>query len=338
MAASAGALYLFFVLIFNSSRFSGLTFPSKLQHYSYSVNLLGLSIMSLFVAFKSKGSKGVYLVASFWSALVLSNVFGTILHDYHLARVLVTALTSAIVAPLLIYSTQYFPEPINPTDIRQTIKSKWLNRLLIWLLKPINTWLYFALAVLMLYLALSFVDIPLPIPEIIIMVIALMFMTVNYRQSASRGRNSILWFFWGILSQLLVVTFFGLLDVFSWVTNPYTHVVASYLSSLILLTSMFMSVFFADSFDTGIIIKRTLVNGFLFLFIILIFNTSEHYLMHAINEHFEINDAFASSFLSAILILFIQPLHHKLEHFLDHKLKRDAAHSAVNHHSEQNKH
>ncbi len=286
--------------------------------------------MSLFVAFKAKGSKGVYLVAAFWGGLVLTNVLGAMLREHLLIRTVVRDITSAVVASLLIYSMQYFPEPVTPADIYHTIKLNRLNKILTWLLKPRNTWLYFTLFVLLLYLPLDFVNLPLPIPEIVVMLIALMYMMVNYRRSSTTGRNSILWLFWGILAQLLIVTFFGMLDTFNWVSNPYTHVVASFSSSLVLLTCLFMSVFFADSFDTGVIIKRTLVNGFLFLLIILVYNTLEHYLMHTINEYLEINDAFAASLLSGVLILAIRPLHHKLEHFLDHKFKNNHPRGAAN--------
>jgi len=321
LAAIALTAYVILVLLRDSHNLTGFTLPDKLGYLSYYGRLLALSIMTLFVAYKGKGSKGAYLLASFWAGYILNNDISSMLITGSVVRILADAGTSAIVAALFIYSLQNFPEPIDAAGINSIIKNKPLRRYLNWLLKPINLWLYFALAILALYLLIGFTKMHFPFADLIIMITGVLFMAINYFRSASKGRNSILWFFWGVLALILTDTFFSLLDVFNVAQSPYIHVFRSFLETFILITTLFMSIFFADSFDTGVIIKRTLVNGFLFLLIILIYNTAEHYLMHTINEHLEINDAFASSLLSGVLILAIRPLHHKLEHFLDHKFK-----------------
>jgi len=321
LSAIALTTYAIVALLQNNHQLQTFTLPDKLRNISYYSRLLGLSIMTLFVAYKGRGSKGAYLLASFWAGYILNNVISGMLVSGSVIRVLVDAGTSAIVAALFIYSLQNFPERVNATGINSTIKNKPLRRYLAWLLKPINLWLYFALVILALYLLMGFTKMHFPVADLVIMITGFLFMAVNYFRSSSKGRNSILWFFWGVLALILSDTFFSLLNVFNVVQSPYIRVFSSFLETFILMTTLFMSIFFADSFDTGVIIKRTLVNGFLFLLIILVYNTAEHYLMHTINEHLEINDAFTSSLLSGVLILAIRPLHHKLEHFLDHKFK-----------------
>lgn len=313
--------YVIIALVCAPAKVEHAQYPVRLQYFSYYSRQLGLAIMALFIAFKAKGDKGTYLVACFWASLVLNNVVDTLIINYYTTKIVVDAFTSAIAAATFIYSMQYFPERIDVTAIKTNIKIKPLRVYLNWLLKPLNIWGYFGLFIFALYLLLGLLAIKLPVGDFIIIATALMFMIINYRKDGAKGHNSILWLFWGVLSQLLLMTFFGLLNAFNVIDNPYINVVYSFLSTFVILTALFMSIFFADSFNTGVIIKRTLVNGFLFVLIILIYNTAEHYLMHTINEHLEINDAFSSSLLSGVLILAIRPLHHKLEHFLDHKFK-----------------
>lgn len=314
--------YVIVALICNPTKVEQAKLPIQLQYFSYYSRQLALAIMALFIAFKAKGDKGTYLVACFWAALVLNNVVDTLIINYHTTKIIVDAITSALAAATFIYSMQYFPERMDAAAIKINIKFKPLRAYLTWLLKPLNIWGYFALFIFALYLLQGLLTIKLLIGDFVIIITALMFMIINYRKDAAKGHNSILWLFWGVLIQLFLMTFFGLLSVFNVTDNPYINVVYSFLSTFAILTALFMSIFFADSFNTGVIIKRTLVNGFLFLLIIWVYNTAEHYLMHTINEHLEINDVFASSLLSGVLILAIRPLHHKLEHFLDHKFKK----------------
>ena len=297
-------------------------FTARLQYFSYYTQQIGLAIMALFIAFKARGDKGTYLIACFWAALVLNNVIVSAIIEYPIAEAIVNAITSAIVAPLFIYSMQYFPNQVTIEAIKGNIKNKPLRAYLTWLLKPINKWLYFAGFIMVLYFVLDFFKVKLQIADILTIATALMFMVINYRKPGAKGRNSILWLFWGILTILLLTMFFDLLKTFNITNNPLVDVVYSFLSTFVILASLFMSIFFADSFNTGIIIKRTLVDGLLFLIVILFYNTVEHFALHTINEYFGISDAFSSSLLSGVLVLILSPLHHRLSNFLDHKLKR----------------
>jgi hypothetical protein len=82
-----------------------------------------------------------------------------------------------------------------------------------------------------------------------------------------------------------------------------------------------MSLFFADTFNTGVFVRRSMVNGLLFLLIVFIYNTLEHYVLHWVSHKLHVSDAVIASMLSGLLVLFISPLHHRLTHYLNKKLK-----------------
>jgi len=157
--------------------------------------------------------------------------------------------------------------------------------------------------------------------EVFICLTAWLFMLVSYRRSGVNSRNSLLWFFWGALCFVFVITFYLLATAFVDSPSPYIVVVFKIGINFVIISTFFMSIFFAGTFDTGFIIKRTLIDGVLFLLVILVYNTIEHLGMHTINEHLGIGDAFTSSLLSGVLVLILSPLHHKLSSYLGRKLK-----------------
>ena len=90
---------------------------------------------------------------------------------------------------------------------------------------------------------------------------------------------------------------------------------------LVLLISFVMSVFFADAFDTKIFVRRTAVNATLFVAVVFLYNTIEHYFLHWVSHTLHVSNVFLSSVLSGLLVLFISPLHHKLTAFHNRRLK-----------------
>ena len=90
---------------------------------------------------------------------------------------------------------------------------------------------------------------------------------------------------------------------------------------LILFFSFVMSLFFANTFNTGVFVRRSVVNATLFLLIVFIYNTLEHYVLHWISHKLHVSDVIISSMLSGVLVLLIAPLHHRLTHYLNKKLK-----------------
>lgn len=146
-------------------------------------------------------------------------------------------------------------------------------------------------------------------------------MYISYKKVGFDSRSSILWLFWGVLCYVILLMFSTMLNLFNPGKSMLADMLITIAGYIILLLTVFMSIFFAKSFDTGFIIKRTIVDGALFLAVILIYNVVEHYLLHTINHTLHINDAFLSSLFSGIMVLVISPAHHKLTAFLNKKLK-----------------
>lgn len=280
-----------------------------------------LALMALFIAVKAKEARGRYLYALFIACLILNSrwLYQWITNDY--IRVLIYSLENALTCTLFILANQHFPQQVTPAAVGEVFKIKLLRGYLNWLLKPANLWRFGTAIFLIASYAFTFFHLPEVIIDLVIIFSGFLFLYINYNRTVVSSRNSILWLFWGILSYTMLVIFSTLLEIFTSVPNPYLNLVIALLINFVLLIMVFMSVFFADSFDTGFIIKRTIIDGFLFLLVVLVYNFIEHYLLHIINEHLEINDGFISSLLSGVLVLVISPLHHRLEVFLNHKFK-----------------
>ena len=144
---------------------------------------------------------------------------------------------------------------------------------------------------------------------------------VNYRTSSASGKNKILWLFWGILTYSLLSIFTTIIYSFQSDNLPSLNLFFGSLKMLLLITSLAMSLFFFDTFNTGVIIERTILNSIIFIIIVLIYNTAEHYLLHWLSHKLHISDVLLSSFLSGIFVLIFSPIHHRLMHFIEKRVK-----------------
>ncbi len=298
--------------------------PDKIKEFARLFVRSGLGTMALFISFKGKESKGAALFALFLVALVLNDgwFYEGLLGNQYLELIIV-ALETALTATLFINTVQFFPKPISPENVYANIRLKVLSYYLVFLLRPRNLWSCFFPIVFIIAIGCFLLNISIFWVNLMIIFTGLGYMFLSYRKFGINSRSSILWMFWGVLCYIILVIFSAILHAFNPVANAYISLLISLMSQLIILITVFMSVFFADSFDTGIIIKRTIVDGLLFLLVILTYNVIEHYLLHTINHTLHINDAFLSSLLSGIMVLVISPVHHRLMAFLNKKLKQD---------------
>lgn len=283
---------------------------------------IGLSIMAVFVSFKGKAQKGSHLFALFLAALVLNDIWFYQQIGPTIGVILLSA-EAALAGTLFVSAFQFFPNAITKEQIDRYIKIRPLRTIMGRLLKGNYIWLLFAPVVFTLTLTCNLLSLRLSFValNLLIILFGFAYMYISYKKFGIDSRSSILWLTWGVLSHILLVVFSTILHIFNPTDNTLVNLVIAIAGHLILLVMIAMSVFFADSFDTGFIIKRTIVDGALFLSVILVYNVVEHYLLHAINHSLHINDAFLSSLLSGILVLAISPLHHKLTTYLNKKFK-----------------
>lgn len=279
-------------------------------------------VFAIIIAVKSNSNKGTLLFSLFLSSVALNVVIGSIQKfnpEYN--SPLLSTITFIITSVAFIKSFQNFPLRITEEHVTANFpRSKRIR----WYLKAFlkkQIWLFFTLIIL----ALGFI-----FPEnalmqfsalIVVLVTGLFFLFLNYKISSPSGQNKITWLVWGILSY----TFFTILNAVLISSSPEMDKLVSVIISSLRAFSLFLSVtmclFFFDTFNTGVLIRRTIIDGAMFIVIILLYNTIEHYVLHWINHQLHISNAIASSVLSGFFVLIFSPMHHKLMHLLDSRFK-----------------
>jgi hypothetical protein len=187
-------------------------------------------------------------------------------------------------------------------------------------------WLFFPVIILSLGLLLPGNLLMQTSVLIIVLLTALLFLYINFNIATPSGRNKITWLLWGILSYTFITVFSAILTRLNPQIHQNVDTAISILRALSLFISITMCLFFFNTFDTGVLIRRTIVDGSMFVLIILLYNTVEHYLLHWINHKLHISSAIASSILSGFFVLIFSPMHHKLMHILDVKFKPKKPH------------
>ncbi|MES2003861.1 MAG: hypothetical protein V4450_05025 [Bacteroidota bacterium] len=99
------------------------------------------------------------------------------------------------------------------------------------------------------------------------------------------------------------------------------HNVVVMLQAAVIVFSLAMSLFFFDTFNTGAVITRTIADSSVFILIVIVYNTSEHYFLHWLSHELHLSDVLISSMLSGVFVMLFSPVHHRLMHFLEKKLK-----------------
>lgn len=279
-------------------------------------------VFSIIIAVKANSNKGTLLFSLFLSSISL-NIFISAIHrlnpDYDIN--LASTITFIITSAFYINSLQNFPQKITEEHIdAQFSRSKILRFYLKAFLKK-QIWLFFSLIVLTLGLLLPGNLLMQTSVFLFVLLTALPFLYINFIISTPSGRNKITWLIWGILSYTFISVFSAILTRSNPDIHQYVGTAISFLRAFSLFISITMCLFFFDTFDTGVLIRRTIVDGTMFILIILLYNTIEHYLLHWINHKLHISNAIASSVLSGFFVLIFSPMHHKLMHFLDAKFK-----------------
>lgn len=210
---------------------------------------------------------------------------------------------------------QYFPKSISRDDIIQKIRWKPIRKIML-AAHHDKAWFIFPLIPLVLMFT--------PFQEsllIILIPVIIGYLFINLSKSKS-DRNKVLWLFWGagiyFACMILNILFYN----FNAEDTEFIQYIVSMASVLALLIALTMSLFFFDSFDTGLIVKRTLINSFMLICIIFVYNVIEHYFLHWISHQLHLSDALVSSILSGILVMVFSPMHHRLMHYFEKKLKR----------------
>jgi hypothetical protein len=281
---------------------------------------LVLPLMVLLIVWRSRVASTRYLTL-FLAAYCTIGYLPDIRHSF-VPYLLMTA-ASVVVGNLFILSFQHFPVQVTVSSINSSIRFRWLRGYLRQLLNPKILWTYMLFFLLALYLIDYVFDTRGSfIADLIILSTGMAFLLSNYLLMRGRERDRIVWLLWGLAMYILLLVIFLVLFMFE-PPGEAIHMSLAIFQMLVLLFSFVMSLFFYDAFDTRIFVRRTAVNAAIFVLVIFVYNTAEHYLLHWVSHTLHISNVLLSSLLSGMLVLFISPLHHRLTHFLNRKLKRE---------------
>lgn len=229
----------------------------------------------------------------------------------------ITVCYASILTLLVLKTFQYFPTRVNAIEIEQTFKTNAISKLLISMLSKKAGIIILFISIITLYIPNT---VPYNIVFISILIFAVAFLYLSLKRNKS-DRNKVLWLFWGISIYITIFVLISILDFFNGKETKIISEILSIASVVALLLAYTMSLFFYNTFDTGIIVKRTIVNSSIFISIIFIYNVSEHYFLHWLSHKLHLSDVLISSMFSGILVMIFSPLHHKLMHFFEVKLK-----------------
>ncbi len=276
-------------------------------------------IFSIIITIKTHQQKGVMLFALFLSLISTDWIIQFLrLMNADWIPLIWLLITNALTATVYIKSLQSFPRQITKQDIISVFpKNKIASGYINWAIKD-STWLVFPLIVV----GFTYLNINDKLNDLFVLLTALLCLYVNYKTSATIERNKILWLFWGLISFTFLAIIQSILYFSTTEISLIVRLIFNIFMTFVLLLSLVMSLFFSNTFDTGILLRRTIVDGFVFIIIILMYNTVEHYLLHWLSHKLEISDALLSSLLSGIFVLAFSPLHHKFMSFLEKKVKK----------------
>lgn len=308
-------IIIFFVILFSNPLYSndGRFFT----RIPYLISIPLLVIFSTIISVKTHQQKGVMLFALFLTliSMVWLIVFLRLMNTEWIPF-LWLLIANALTGTIYIKALQNFPRQISKQDVISVFpKNKIASGYINWAIMD-YTWLTFPI----LLLGFSLLNINEGLSDLFVLLTGLLCMYINYKKSSTIEKNKILWLFWGLISFTFLAIIQTILYYSSTEISHTVRLIFNVLMIFSLLLSLVMSLFFSNAFDTGILIKRTIVDGFIFILIVLIYNTVEHYFLHWLSHELEISDVILSSLLSGIFVLTFSPLHHKFMSFLEGKV------------------
>lgn len=280
-----------------------------------------IAFFSLIIPLRTRALKGVLLFGLFLSLFsqnfALTDI--VLINNSWIYFGLAT-LNKCLTGTVFVKALQSFPQQLTEQDIGHMFpRANIFGRFIKWTLKE-YTWFLFPLIILAGSLLSVFAGINLPV-NFAILIVGFLCLFVNYKRSPTSGKSKILWLFWGILANILIVLIELSLNFFNGGETETLHNIVIMLQAIVLVLSLIMSLFFSDTFNTGAIITRTIADSSVFILIVIIYNTSEHYFLHWLSHELHLSDVLISSMLSGVFVMLFSPVHHRLMHFLERKLK-----------------
>jgi len=264
-------LYVYYTVRLPQNQYSSLRIVA---HHVRFITDMALSLMAVVIFFKSRVSVAFYLAL----AIVSYEINGYLPYSRSMPIYLLIVLSSIVTGILFIFSLQHFPRRIMPDNIDHVIRYKWLRGYFKALLKPKVLWITF-FAILACFAVVEYVwpSLVEAFSNLLILLTAFGYLYVNYRFTNGIENARILWLFWGLFMYILLQLAFVALFMYRAGTHDTATILLAIAAYIVLLLSFSMSLFFANTFDTGKFVTRTAVNGVIFVIVLIVYNTVEHY-------------------------------------------------------------
>lgn len=285
---------------------------------------------SLIILLKANSQKGVLFFSLFLSQVAINIVFNYVkITPLLQGSEFISASTFLLTSFAYIKAFQNFPQEITKEDVYRVFsKAKLLRGYLTFFLNW-KVWLVFPLVIVVLASLFPGNDTMRITVLLLVLFTAILFMYINFRISNPSSRNKIMWLIWGVLCYTFITL---LLAIMLYSYSGEQQVMTSLfriLRAMSLFISVTMCLFFFDTFDTGVMIKRTIVDGIIFVLIVLLYNSVEHYALHWLSHRLHISNTLVSSFLSGFFVLLFSPVHHKFMRVLDVRFKKKPGHGEM---------
>ena len=319
----ASVLWIIFFYLFFSNGYYTNT-DAFLLHYPRIFVCPTLIVFAIIIVVKANPNKGILLYALFltvFSQNICLQLLLKVMASPYWGNAFWISIMGGLAGTLYIKSLQYFPRQVTDSNINLVFpRIKLIGGFTRWTLKK-YTWFLFPVIITSGYYftvtsALS------GLLDVFIMLSAFLSLYVNYKNSNPSERNKILWLFWGLLSYTFLYIISLIIGSFYPGDVRVFKLILTFISHFLLLISLMMSLFYSNAFDTGRIIRRTIVDGSIFILIVLIYNTLEHYFLHWLSETLHLSNVLISSFMSGFFVLIFTPVHHKLMHYAERKVKK----------------
>lgn len=315
---------IFFYLFFSNGYYTNT--DAFLLHYPRIFVCPTFIVFSIIIVVKANPNKGILLFALFltvFSQNICLQMLLKVMASPYWGNVFWASMIGGLAGTLYIKSLQSFPRQLTASNINMVFsRSKLISGFTRWTLQS-YTWILFPVMISIAYY-FSATSALSGLVDIFILLSAFVSIYVNYKNSTPFERNKILWLFWGLVSYTFVYIISLIIGSFYPGDVRVFKLILTIISHLLLLTSLVMSLFFSNAFDTGYLIRRTIVDGFIFVLIVLLYNTLEHYFLHWLSETLHLSNVLISSFMSGFFVLIFTPVHHKLMHYAEKKVKKTA--------------
>ncbi len=224
---------------------------------------------------------------------------------------------------LLIKCLQEFPTHLSSNKI---LKVHYINKRFhfliaptLWLLKGNRIWfVFFPLGLTIKYFDNNVI---IQIYTLLILCLSLFYIRVQHKSCNAAQAKKLYWIIWALLCFIFVAFFniFVALDLYDLSTSPYLpfiKFIIEMLQHFSLIFAVIMTIFFSDLLDSALILRATILYGFLFFIITLLFGMGEHFIIHNISHYFHFNDSYLLSGFAGFTGMLIHPIKEKMEHYI----------------------